>query len=133
MASSYVGGLSGAFIPVSEDAGMIDAVLAGALNIDKLEAMTCVCSVGLDMIAIPGDTSSEIISAIIADEAAIGMINRKTTAVRLIPAPGKKVGDWVEFGGLLGRAPVMKVNQFSPAGFINRRGRIPAPIHSLNN
>jgi uncharacterized protein (UPF0210 family) len=133
MASSYVGGLSGAFIPVSEDQGMINAVEAGALAIDKLEAMTCVCSVGLDMIAIPGDTPAEIISAIIADEAAIGMINRKTTAVRLIPVPGKKVGDWVEFGGLLGHAPVMKVNENSPAQFIQRKGRIPAPIHSLNN
>ena len=133
MASSYVGGLSGAFIPVSEDQGMINAVEAGVLGIDKLEAMTCVCSVGLDMIAIPGDTPAEIISAIIADEAAIGMINRKTTAVRLIPAPGKKEGDWVEFGGLLGRAPIMKVNQMSPAKFIQRKGRIPAPIHSLNN
>jgi hypothetical protein len=133
MASSYVGGLSGAFIPVSEDQGMINAVMAGALTIDKLEAMTCVCSVGLDMIAIPGDTPAEIISAIIADEAAIGMINRKTTAVRLIPVPGKKVGDWVEFGGLLGHAPVMKVNESSPAQFIRRKGRIPAPIHSLNN
>ncbi len=133
MASSYVGGLSGAFIPVSEDQGMINAVEAGALTIDKLEAMTCVCSVGLDMIAIPGDTPAEIISAIIADEAAIGMINRKTTAVRLIPAPGKKEGDWVEFGGLLGRAPIMKVNLNSPAQFIGRKGRIPAPIHSLNN
>lgn len=133
MASSYVGGLSGAFIPVSEDAGMIDAVEAGALTIEKLEAMTCVCSVGLDMIAIPGDTSADIISAIIADEAAIGMINRKTTAVRIIPAPGKSEGDWVEFGGLLGRAPVMKVNTFSPAKFIVRKGRIPAPIHALNN
>lgn len=133
MASSYVGGLSGAFIPVSEDQGMINAVTAGALNLEKLEAMTCVCSVGLDMIAIPGDTPAEIISAIIADEAAIGMINRKTTAVRLIPAPGKKEGDSVEFGGLLGHAPVMKVNQNSPARFVNRRGRIPAPIHSLNN
>lgn len=133
MASSYVGGLSGAFIPVSEDQGMINAVAAGVLNIEKLEAMTCVCSVGLDMIAIPGDTPAEIISAIIADEAAIGMINRKTTAVRIIPAPGKKEGDWVEFGGLLGRAPVMKVNQVSPAKFIQRKGRIPAPIHSLNN
>ncbi|MDD2621377.1 MAG: PFL family protein [Syntrophomonadaceae bacterium] len=133
MASSYVGGLSGAFIPVSEDAGMIKAVEDGALTIDKLEAMTCVCSVGLDMIAIPGDTPAETISAIIADEAAIGMINRKTTACRLIPAPGKKVGDWVEFGGLLGRAPIMKVNPFSSAQFIKRRGRIPAPIHSLNN
>ncbi|HZK86626.1 MAG TPA: DUF711 family protein, partial [Syntrophomonas sp.] len=133
MASSYVGGLSGAFIPVSEDQGIIKAVEAGVLSIDKLEAMTCVCSVGLDMIAIPGDTPAEIISAIIADEAAIGMINRKTTAVRLIPAPGKKEGDWVEFGGLLGRAPVMKVNLMSPSKFIQRKGRIPAPIHSLNN
>jgi len=133
MASSYVGGLSGAFIPVSEDQGMINAVEEGALSLEKLEAMTCVCSVGLDMIAIPGDTPAEIISAIIADEAAIGMINRKTTAVRIIPAPGKREGDWVEFGGLLGRAPVMKVNRHSPAGFISRRGRIPAPIHSLNN
>lgn len=133
MASSYVGGLSGAFIPVSEDQGMINAVEAGVLSFDKLEALTCVCSVGLDMIAIPGDTPAEIISAIIADEAAIGMINRKTTAVRLIPAPGKKVGDWVEFGGLLGRAPIMQVNQSSPAQFIKRQGRIPAPIHSLNN
>ena len=133
MASSYVGGLSGAFIPVSEDQGMITAVEEGALSLEKLEAMTCVCSVGLDMIAIPGDTPAEIISAIIADEAAIGMINRKTTAVRIIPAPGKREGDWVEFGGLLGRAPVMKVNRYSPAGFISRRGRIPAPIHSLNN
>lgn len=133
MASSYVGGLSGAFIPVSEDAGMIDAVEAGALTIEKLEAMTCVCSVGLDMIAIPGDTSAEILSAIIADEAAIGMINRKTTAVRLIPAPGKSEGDWVEFGGLLGKAPVMKINSFSPAKFVARKGRIPAPIHALNN
>lgn len=133
MASSYVGGLSGAFIPVSEDQGMINAVEAGALNLQKLEAMTCVCSVGLDMIAIPGDTPAEIISAIIADEAAIGMINRKTTAVRLIPVPGKDVGDEVEFGGLLGHAPLMPVNRFSPAQFINRKGRIPAPIHSLNN
>ncbi|MEN6349786.1 MAG: PFL family protein [Syntrophomonas sp.] len=133
MASSYVGGLSGAFIPVSEDAGMINAVKDGALSIDKLEAMTCVCSVGLDMIAVPGDTPADTISAIIADEAAIGMINRKTTAVRIIPAPGKKEGDWVEFGGLLGRAPIMKVNPFSASRFINRKGRIPAPIHSLNN
>jgi len=133
MASSYVGGLSGAFIPVSEDAGMIDAVIAGALSIDKLEAMTCVCSVGLDMIAIPGNTPADTISAIIADEAAIGMINRKTTAVRIIPAPGKKEGDSVEFGGLLGHAPIMKVNQYSSAQFIARKGRIPAPIHSLNN
>lgn len=133
MASSYVGGLSGAFIPVSEDAGMINAVKRGVLTLEKLEAMTCVCSVGLDMIAVPGDTPAEIISGIIADEAAIGMINRKTTAVRLIPAPGKAEGDWVEFGGLLGRAPVMRVNSESPALFINRKGRIPAPIHSLNN
>jgi len=133
MASSSVGGLSGAFIPVSEDAGMIDAVLAGALSLEKLEAMTCVCSVGLDMIAVPGDTSAETISAIIADEVAIGMVNNKTTAVRLIPAPGKVVGDMVEFGGLLGRAPVMPVNKFSSVDFINRGGRIPAPIHSLRN
>lgn len=133
MASSYVGGLSGAFIPVSEDAGMISAVEAGALTIEKLEAMTCVCSVGLDMIAVPGDTPAETIAAIIADEAAIGMINKKTTAVRLIPAPGKQVGDYVEFGGLLGRAPVMAVNAFSPAKFISRGGRIPAPIQALTN
>ncbi|MDP4179213.1 MAG: PFL family protein [Bacillota bacterium] len=133
MASAHVGGLSGAFIPVSEDAGMIDAVEKGALTIEKLEAMTCVCSVGLDMIAIPGDTSAESISGIIADEAAIGVINNKTTAVRVIPVPGKKVGDNVEFGGLLGHAPVMAVNKFSSADFINRGGRIPAPIHSLRN
>ena len=133
MASSYVGGLSGAFIPVSEDAGMIRAVQDGALSIDKLEAMTCVCSVGLDMIAVPGDTSAETIAAIIADEAAIGVINQKTTAVRLIPAPGKVVGDFVEFGGLLGRAPVMAVNPFSSTEFVRRGGRIPAPIHSLRN
>ena len=133
MASSNVGGLSGAFIPVSEDAGMMESVMAGALNIDKLEAMTAVCSVGLDMIAIPGDTPAATISGIIADEAAIGMINRKTTAVRLIPAPGKTVGDWVEFGGLLGRAPVMATNSFSSAAFIQRQGRIPAPVHALNN
>lgn len=133
MASSYVGGLSGAFIPVSEDAGMIRAVEEGALHLDKLEAMTCVCSVGLDMIAVPGDTSAETISAIIADEVAIGMINQKTTAVRIIPAPGKQVGDYVEFGGLLGRAPVMPVHQFSAVDFIRRGGRIPAPIHSLSN
>jgi uncharacterized protein (UPF0210 family) len=133
MASSHVGGLSGAFIPVSEDAGMIDAVERGSLNIDKLEAMTCVCSVGLDMIAVPGDTPAETISAIIADEAAIGVINNKTTAVRIIPAPGKKVGDSVEFGGLLGRAPVMAVSRFSSKVFIERGGRIPAPIHSLKN
>ncbi|MCQ2390732.1 MAG: PFL family protein [Kiritimatiellae bacterium] len=133
MASSYVGGLSGAFIPVSEDQGMIDAVNAGALTIEKLEAMTCVCSVGLDMIAIPGDTSAESISGIIADEAAIGMVNQKTTAVRVIPVAGKKVGDSVEFGGLLGHAPIMPVNKFSCAAFIHRAGRIPAPIHSFKN
>jgi uncharacterized protein (UPF0210 family) len=133
MATSHVGGLSGAFIPVSEDAGMIAAARRGSLSIEKLEAMTCVCSVGLDMIALPGDTPEEVISAIIADEAAIGMINSKTTAVRLIPAPGKKVGDMVEFGGLLGRAPVMGYNTFSPAEFIKRGGRIPAPIQSLKN
>lgn len=133
MATSYVGGLSGAFIPVSEDAGMIDAVKAKALTLEKLEAMTCVCSVGLDMIAIPGDTPAETISAIIADEAAIGVINKKTTAVRIIPAPGKREGDWVEFGGLLGRAPVMPVNPFSSCVFVKRGGQIPPPIHSLNN
>jgi uncharacterized protein (UPF0210 family) len=133
MASSYVGGLSGAFIPVSEDAGMIKAVEAGALSIEKLEAMTCVCSVGLDMIAVPGDVPAATISAIIADEAAIGMINRKTTAVRLIPVPGKKVGDHVEFGGLLGEAPIMSVNEFSSEALISRGGRIPAPITALNN
>ena len=133
MASSYVGGLSGAFIPVSEDQGMIDAVNAGALSIEKLEAMTCVCSVGLDMIAIPGDTSASSISGIIADEAAIGMVNQKTTAVRVIPVCGKKVGDTVEFGGLLGHAPVMRVSKFSCADMIARKGRIPAPIHSFKN
>ncbi len=133
MASSYVGGLSGAFIPVSEDQGMIDAVQAGALTLEKLEAMTCVCSVGLDMIAIPGDTPATTISGIIADEMAIGMINQKTTAVRLIPVIGKKVGDIVEFGGLLGYAPIMPVNQFGCADFVNRGGRIPAPIHSFKN
>lgn len=133
MASSFVGGLSGAFIPVSEDAGMINAVVDGALSIDKLEAMTCVCSVGLDMIVVPGDTTSETISAIIADEAAIGVVNNKTTAVRIIPAPGKKVGDMVEFGGLLGSGPVMNVNKFSSKEFIDRGGRIPAPLHSLRN
>ncbi len=133
MASSYVGGLSGAFIPVSEDAGMIEAAQLGALSLDKLEAMTCVCSVGLDMICVPGDTSAETISAIIADEAAIGMINQKTTAVRLIPAPGKTVGDMVEFGGLLGTGPVMPVNPNGSQAFIHRGGRIPAPIHSLKN
>ena len=133
MASSYVGGLSGAFIPVSEDQGMIDAVVRGSLSLEKLEAMTCVCSVGLDMIAVPGDTSASTISGIIADEAAIGMINQKTTAVRLIPAIGKDVGDRVEFGGLFGYAPVMPVNRFSCEGFISRKGRIPAPIHSFKN
>jgi uncharacterized protein (UPF0210 family) len=133
MASSYVGGLSGAFIPVSEDIGMIEAAESGTLTFDKLEAMTAVCSVGLDMIAIPGDTPAETIAAIIADEAAIGMINRKTTAVRVIPAPGKKVGDAVEFGGLLGRAPIMPVHTKSSAAFIRRGGRIPAPIQALNN
>ncbi|MDD3373353.1 MAG: PFL family protein [Methanoculleus bourgensis] len=133
MASSFVGGLSGAFIPVSEDQGMIDAVNRGALTIEKLEAMTCVCSVGLDMIAIPGDTPASTISGIIADEAAIGMINQKTTAVRLIPVIGKDVGDTVEFGGLLGHAPVQQINRFGCADFINRGGRIPAPIHSFKN
>ena len=133
MASSSVGGLSGAFIPVSEDHGMIDAVNAGSLSIEKLEAMTSVCSVGLDMIAVPGDTSAETLSGIIADEMAIGMINQKTTAVRIIPAYGKGVGDKVSFGGLLGEAPVMKVNNFSCAPFIARGGRIPAPIHSFKN
>lgn len=133
MASSSVGGLSGAFIPVSEDEGMINAAKLGTLCIDKLEAMTCVCSVGLDMIAVPGDTPAETISAIIADEAAIGMINNKTTAVRVIPAPGKKVGDTVELGGLLGSAPVMPVHKESSAVFISRGGHIPAPLHSLKN
>ena len=133
MASSYVGGLSGAFIPVSEDQGMIHAVEDGALTLEKLEAMTCVCSVGLDMIAVPGDTKATTISGIIADEMAIGMINQKTTAVRLIPVIGKGVGETVEFGGLLGYAPVMPVNQFDCSEFINRGGRIPAPIHSFKN
>lgn len=133
MASSYVGGLSGAFIPVSEDQGMIDAVTAGALTIEKLEAMTCVCSVGLDMIAVPGDTKASTISGIIADEAAIGMVNQKTTAVRLIPVIGKGVGETVEFGGLLGYAPIMPVNNFSCDAFVARGGRIPAPIHSFKN
>ena len=133
MASSYVGGLSGAFIPVSEDQGMINAVQDGALTLEKLEAMTCVCSVGLDMVAIPGDTKPETIAGIIADEMAIGMINQKTTAARLIPVPGKKVGEMVEFGGLLGYAPVMPVNQFDCSEFVNRGGRIPAPIHSFKN
>ena len=133
MASSYVGGLSGAFIPVSEDQGMIDAVVAGALTIEKLEAMTCVCSVGLDMIAIPGDTPNTTIAGIIADELAIGMINQKTTAVRIIPVIGKGVGENVEFGGLLGHAPIMPVNKFDCSAFVNRGGRIPAPIHSFKN
>ena len=133
MASSHVGGLSGAFIPVSEDAGMINAAMCGALSLDKLEAMTCVCSVGLDMIAIPGDTSAETIAAIIADEMAIGVVNTKTTAVRLIPAHKSKVGDMIEFGGLLGRAPVMMVNKYSSSDFVSRGGRIPAPMHSLKN
>lgn len=133
MASSYVGGLSGAFIPVSEDQGMIDAVNAGALTLEKLEAMTCVCSVGLDMIAIPGDTKATTISGIIADEMAIGMVNQKTTAVRLIPVIGKGVGETVEFGGLLGYAPIMPVNPFGCDAFVNRGGRIPAPIHSFKN
>ena len=133
MASSYVGGLSGAFIPVSEDQGMIDAVDAGALTIEKLEAMTCVCSVGLDMIAIPGDTKNTTIAGIIADELAIGMINQKTTAVRIIPVIGKGVGENVEFGGLLGHAPIMSVNKFDCSAFVDRGGRIPAPIHSFKN
>ena len=133
MASSSVGGLSGAFIPVSEDEGMIAAARSGELCIDKLEAMTCVCSVGLDMIAIPGDTPAETIAAIIADEAAIGMVNNKTTAVRVLPTPGKKVGDTIEMGGLLGSAPVMSVHQASSAAFISRGGHIPAPLHSLKN
>ncbi len=133
MASNHVGGLSGAFIPVSEDIGMIEAASAGALSLEKLEAMTCVCSVGLDMIAVPGDTTAETISGIIADEAAIGMINNKTTAVRVIPAVGKKAGDTVEFGGLLGHAPVMPVNPFRNDAFIARGGRIPAPLHSMRN
>lgn len=133
MASSHVGGLSGAFIPVSEDAGMIDAVIKGALSIEKLEAMTCVCSVGLDMVVVPGDTTAETISAIIADEMAIGVVNNKTTAVRIIPAPGKKAGELVEFGGLLGTGPVMGLNKYSSSEFIKRGGRIPAPIISLRN
>ena len=133
MASSHVGGLSGAFIPVSEDAGMIAAVRDKALTLDKLEAMTCVCSVGLDMIAVPGDTPAETIAAVIADEAAIGVVNNKTTAVRIIPAPGKTVGDTVDFGGLLGTAPVMPVHRFGAEAFIARGGRIPAPLHSLKN
>lgn len=133
MASSHVGGLSGAFIPVSEDQGMMDAVLRGSLSLEKLEAMTSVCSVGLDMIAVPGDTPAETISAVIADEAAIGVVNNKTTAVRIIPVIGKKVGDIAQFGGLLGKAPIMAVSGFSSRTFIQRGGRIPAPIHSLRN
>ena len=133
MASTNVGGLSGAFIPVSEDEGMIEAVKKGSITLEKLEAMTCVCSVGLDMIAIPGNTPETTISGIIADEMAIGMVNNKTTAVRVIPVPNKDVGEWVEFGGLLGGAPIMAVNKFSCADFINRGGRIPAPIHSFRN
>jgi uncharacterized protein (UPF0210 family) len=133
MASSHVGGLSGAFIPVSEDAGMIAAVERGALTLEKLEAMTAVCSVGLDMIAIPGDVGEDVICGIIADEISIGVVNTKTTAVRVIPAYGKGVGDCIDYGGLLGRAPIMEVNRYSPAKFIGRGGRIPAPIHSLKN
>lgn len=133
MATSHVGGLSGAFIPVSEDAGMIDAARSGVLNLEKLEAMTAVCSVGLDMIIIPGDTPASIISGIIADEAAIGMVNSKTTAVRLIPAVGKKVGEELNFGGLLGHGPIMKVNMASNEIMIDRGGRIPAPLQSLKN
>jgi len=133
MASSYVGGLSGAFIPISEDSGMIEAVKAGALTLEKLEAMTCVCSVGLDMIAVPGDTPADTISGIIADEAAIGMINNKTTAVRLIPVAGKRAGETANFGGLLGYAPIMTVNSFGCGAFIRRGGRIPAPVHSFRN
>jgi uncharacterized protein (UPF0210 family) len=133
MASSYVGGLSGAFIPVSEDHGMADAVRNGALTLEKLEAMTCVCSVGLDMIAIPGDTPAETLSGIILDEMAIGMINNKTTAVRLIPVSGKNAGDTAKFGGLLGEAPIMEVNRFGCAEFMRRGGRIPAPIHGFKN
>ena len=133
MDCSSVGGLAGAFIPVSEDAGMIRAAETGALNIEKLEAMTAVCSVGLDMIAIPGDTPAEVISGIIADEIAIGVVNTKTTAVRVIPVYGKKAGEYAEFGGLLGRAPIMSVNTNSPLKFISRGGRIPAPLHSNKN
>jgi uncharacterized protein (UPF0210 family) len=133
MASGHVGGLSGAFIPVSEDAGMADAVRRGVLTIEKLEAMTCVCSVGLDMIAVPGDTPASVLSAMIADEAAIGVINNKTTAVRVIPAPGLRVGDTVDFGGLLGSAPVMRVSSGDATSFIARGGRIPAPLNSLRN
>ena len=133
MACSSVGGLSGAFIPVSEDIGMIHGVESGCLTLEKLEAMTAVCSVGLDMFAVPGDTSADVISAIIADEIAIGVVNQKTTAVRVIPVYGKKAGDYAEFGGLLGRAPILKINTASPSKFINRGGRIPAPLHSFKN
>jgi len=133
MASCHVGGLSGAFIPVSEDEGMIEAVGSSALSLEKLEAMTCVCSVGLDMIAVPGDTPASTLSAIIADEAAIGVINNKTTGVRIIPVYGKTVGDHAEFGGLLGRSPIMAVSRYSSEAFISRGGRIPAPIHSFKN
>lgn len=133
MATTYVGGLSGAFIPVSEDAGMIDAVMSGSLSIEKLEAMTSVCSVGLDMIAIPGDTPASTVSGILADEMAIGVVNNKTTAVRLIPVPGKTVGDFVEYGGLLGKAPIMPINRFGCDGFVSRRGRIPAPLQGVRN
>jgi uncharacterized protein (UPF0210 family) len=133
MASSYVGGLSGAFIPVSEDAQMIAAVEAGAMSLEKLEAMTCVCSVGIDMVAVPGDTPVETLSALIADEMAIGMINKKTTAVRIIPVIGKKAGQRVEFGGLLGTAPVMAISRFDSSRFVNRGGQIPSPIASLTN
>ena len=133
MASSYVGGLSGAFIPVSEDQGMIDAAARGVLTLEKLEAMTCVCSVGLDMIAVPGDTPAATIAGVIADEAAIGMVNQKTTAVRIIPVIGKGVGETVEFGGLLGYAPIMPINRMDCSAFVNRTGRIPAPIHSFKN
>src|SRR5699024_3733271 len=133
MACSSVGGLSGAFIPVSEDAGMIDAARSGSLTIEKLEAMTAVCSVGLDMIVVPGDTTADTISAIIADEAAIGMVNSKTTAVRIIPAIGKNVGEELDWGGLFGCGPVMRLNTMSPSKFINRGGQIPAPLHSLKN
>src|SRR5919199_55149 len=133
MASASVGGMSGAFIPVSEDAGMIESARVGALSLDKLEAWTSVCSVGIDMVAVPGETSAETLAAIIADEMAIGVMNHKTTAVRIIPVPGKAVGEMVEFGGLLGSAPVMPVNSFKSADFIRRGGHIPAPIHALRN
>jgi uncharacterized protein (UPF0210 family) len=133
MASNSVGGMSGAFIPVSEDAGMIEAARVGALSLEKLEAWTSVCSVGIDMVAVPGSTSAETIAAIIADEMAIGVMNNKTTAVRIIPVPGRDVGEMVEFGGLLGSAPIMPVNRFSSEQFIRRGGRIPAPVHSLRN